>query len=152
MDSAYCAVAISDRLIIVSKQMPLVHGAVGGAVFDNHWFQWPWPVEWNSIGIMATELAPIVIGQGPYLKKQHVLFQRDNNNLVTYISKGYSKDPSVMHLLRCLWFFVAFFDIHVSVELIAGVQLTCCLETKLQISSCYILRHPIYPLHYQLRC
>ena len=22
-----------------------------GAVFGNHWFQRPWPVEWNSIGI-----------------------------------------------------------------------------------------------------
>ena len=73
---------------------------------------------------MAKELAPIVIGcavWGPYLKKQHVLFQCDNNSLVTCISKGYSKDPSVMHLLRCLWFFVAFFDIHVSAEHIAGV-------------------------------
>ena len=43
-----------------------------GAVFGNHWFQWPWPVEWNSIGIVAKELAPIVIGHavwGPYLKK-----------------------------------------------------------------------------------
>ena len=73
---------------------------------------------------MAKELAPIVIGcavWGPYLKKQHVLFQCDNNSLVTCISKGYSKDPSVMHLLRCLWFFVAFFDIYVSAEHIAGV-------------------------------
>ena len=87
-----------------------------GAVFGNQWFQWPWPVEWNSIGIMAKELAPIVIGcvvWGPYLKKQHVLFQCDNNSLVTCISKGYSKDPSVMHLLRCLWFFIAFLDIRV---------------------------------------
>ena len=57
---------------------------------------------------------------GPYLKKQHVLFQCDNNSLVTCISKGYSKDPSVMHL-RCLWFFIAFLDIRVSAEHIAGV-------------------------------
>ena len=57
-----------------------------GTVFGNHWFQWPWPVEWSSIGIMAKKLAPIVIGcavWGPYLKKQHVLFQCDNNSLVT---------------------------------------------------------------------
>ena len=58
---------------------------------------------------------------GPNLKKQHMLFQCDNNSLVTCISKGYSKDPSVMYLLRCLWFFVAFFDICVSAEHIAGV-------------------------------
>ena len=52
---------------------------------------------------MAKELAPIVIGcavWGPYLKKQHVLFQCDNDSLVTCISRGYSKDPSVMHLLK----------------------------------------------------
>ena len=58
---------------------------------------------------------------GPNLKKEHMLFQCDNNNLVTCISKGYSKDPSVMYLLRCLRFFVAFFDICVSAEHIAGV-------------------------------
>ena len=42
-----------------------------GAVFDNYWFQWLWPVEWNSLGIMAKELAPIVIGHvvwGPTLR------------------------------------------------------------------------------------
>ena len=103
-------------------------------------------MEWNNIGIMTKELVPIVIGcavWGPYLKKQHVLFQCDNNSLVTCISKGYSKDPSVMHLLRYLWFFVAFFDIRVSAEHIAEVA-NCAADMlsriMLQISSCYNLR------------
>ena len=42
-----------------------------GAFFDNHCFQWTWPVEWSLIGIMAKELAPIVISctaWGPALR------------------------------------------------------------------------------------
>ena len=113
--------------------------------FENHWFQWAWPVEWSSIGIMAKELAPIVISctvWGPHLKRQHVLFQCDNNSLVSCISKGYSKDPSVMHLLRCLWFFVAFFDIGIFAEHIVGA--TNCAADRLSRNNVtnFFMLHP----------
>ena len=94
-----------------------------GALFGHHWFKWHWSAEWSAMGIMAKELAPIVLScavYGPHLSRQQVLFQCDNQSLVSAISKGYSKEPSVMHLLRCLWFFTAVFDISIVAEHIAG--------------------------------
>lgn len=55
--------------------------------------------------IMVKELTPVVIScavYGPQLRRQQVLLQCDNQSLVAVINKGYSKEPSVLHLLRCL--------------------------------------------------
>ena len=57
------------------------------------------------------------------LAKYKVLFQCDNLSLVDAIHKGSSKDKVVMHLLRCLWFFTAYFEIELNAEHIAGVSL-----------------------------
>ena len=74
------------------------------------------------MSITAKELVPILLSAvtwGHQLAKRIVLFQCDNLSLVTTISKGSSRDPNVMQLLRCL-FFVAFFDMELRVEHIAG--------------------------------
>ena len=60
-----------------------------------------------------------------------------------------------MHLLRCLWFFVAFFDICISAEHNAGV--TNCAADMLSRNNVtnFLLIHPrhiVYLLHYQLCC
>ena len=96
-----------------------------GAIFGKHWLQWPWSEEWSTMGITAKELATIVLCcaiWGPILARCHVLFQCDNNSLVSAINKGYSKDPVIMRLLRSLWFFVAVFDIKICVEHIAEIS------------------------------
>ena len=74
---------------------------------------------------MAKELVPIVMScavWGPYLARCTTMFQCDNLSLVAAITKGSSKDQTVMHLLRSLWFFAATFDIHIVAEHIAGVN------------------------------
>lgn len=96
-----------------------------GAAGEKQWFQWPWPKEWSAVGIMAKELVPIVIScavWGPHMSKRKVLFQCDNMSVVSAVQKGSAKEPVVMHLLRSLWFFVAFFDIDLNIEHIAGVN------------------------------
>lgn len=96
-----------------------------GAFLQGSWFQWQWPSDWAPMSIMAKELVPILLSAvtwGYQLAKRVVLFQCDNLSLVTAISKGSSKDPKVMQLLRCLSFFVAFFDIELRAEHIAGVD------------------------------
>ena len=98
-----------------------------GAVMEGQWFQWPWPPEWESVGIMAKELAPIMLScivWGPKLATKHTLFQCDNAGLVAAIKKGSSKDQTVMHLLRSMWFFTALFDIEMTIEHIPGVSNT----------------------------
>ena len=95
-----------------------------GEFFEGKWFQYAWCADWLPCNIMAKELVPIILScgsWGPLLTKKHVLFQCDNSSLVDAIKKGSSKDPLVMHLLRCLWLFVAVYDIDLAAEHIAGV-------------------------------
>ena len=96
-----------------------------GAFFNGRWFQWQWPREWSPIAIMAKELAPIVLAcavWGPQLRRKEVLFQCDNTAVVAALHKGSAKEVLVMHLLRCLWFFTAHYDIALQCEHIAGVK------------------------------
>ena len=98
-----------------------------GAFLLGQWLQWEWSPTWKSIGIMAKELAPIVLScavWGKLLSHKRVLFQCDNQSVVAAIQKGSSKDVSVMHLLRCLWFFVAYYDIDITSTHIAGIANT----------------------------
>ena len=93
------------------------------AVLGSQWLQWQWPREWSDIGIMAKELIPILftcIIWGVQLSQRHINFQCDNASLVVAINKGSSKDKFVMHLLWCLWFFVAHFNIQVTATHLPG--------------------------------
>ena len=95
-----------------------------GAFFQGDWLQWQWPDEWAPIPIMAKELVPILLSSavwGTQLAHTRVLFQCDNTGVVAAVKKGSSKDNRVMHLLRCLWFFTAYYDISITIEHIAGV-------------------------------
>ena len=95
------------------------------AVLGSQWCQWQWPPEWSSVGIMAKELIPIIftcVAWGTQLSKHHINFQCDNASLVAAISKGSSKDQFVMHLLRCLWFFVAYYDIYITATHLSGAN------------------------------
>ena len=94
-----------------------------GAVFNAQWLQWLWTPEWSNSGIMAKELVPITfscIVCGSQLSTQQVNFQCDNSSLLVAINKGSSKDTLVMHLLCCLWFFIAYFDITISATHLPG--------------------------------
>ena len=72
---------------------------------------------------MAKEMVPIVLScavWGRQLAHKTVLFQCDNTGIVAAVKKGTAREDSVMHLLRSLCFFVAHFDISVSIAHIAG--------------------------------
>ena len=72
---------------------------------------------------MAKELLPIVLScaiWGPVLARQRVLFQCNNSSVVAALQKGSAKDSIVMHLLCCLWFFVAHYDIVLTSNILQG--------------------------------
>jgi len=76
---------------------------------------------------MAKELVPVVLSFAVWdlsLVKQEVLLQCDNLSLVNAINKGSSKDPIVMHFLRCLWFFTTYFNIALTATHIPGADNT----------------------------
>ena len=69
------------------------------------------------------ELVPIVLSctiWGPLLPRKILEFKCDNQGLVSAINKGSSKEPVVMHLLRYLSFFSAFFEITMTAARIPG--------------------------------
>ena len=71
-------------------------------------------------------------GVGPYclscavwgreMARKVALFQCDNTGVVAADKKGSFREPLVMHLLRSLWFFVAYYDFSIKIEHIAGVH------------------------------
>ena len=94
-----------------------------GAVFRDQWFQLPWEESWFKANIMAKELVPIILSTavwGPQLHRSQVCYHCDNSSVVAALSKGSAHDRVVMQLLRCLWFFIAHYDIHIVCEHIAG--------------------------------
>lgn len=92
-----------------------------GAVLGSYQFQLPWSTEWSSISIMP-KLVLIIIGYADrgLLQKSSTKFHCDNQGLVATINNSSSKDTMVMYLLRCLWFFTAVFDIHITEAHISG--------------------------------
>ena len=73
---------------------------------------------------MAKELVHIVLTcavWGPQLARSAVLFQCDNSSVVAAVKKGAAKETNVMHPLRCLWFFTAYYDISLLCEHIPGI-------------------------------
>ena len=116
-----------------------------GAFFEGKWLQWQWPSKRLYASIMAKELIPITLCcavWGPKLTRYKVLIHYDNLSLVNAISKGSSKEKDVMRLLRCMWFFTAYFDIDLHVEHIAGVYNTTANQLSRNYMQSFFSSHP----------
>ncbi len=101
-----------------------------GAVWLPHWFQFQWNAAFQQEGITQKELLPVVLAcmvWGPMWSNSVVLVSCDNQAVVAILNSGYSKDPVVMHLLRCLFFILARFTIFLRATHIPGV-LNCCAD------------------------
>ena len=114
-----------------------------GAYFNGKWLQLQWSADWLSSSIMAKEMAPILLScavWGPDLSRKSVCFQCDNSSVVAAVNKGSAKEPTVMHLLRSLWFFVAYYNIYLIATHIPGVaNLTADCLSRCQMQSFFTL-------------
>ena len=116
-----------------------------GAVFGTQWIKLAWSREWTYKDIMAKELVPIVLScvvWGPLLSGTRVEFRFDNSSVFDSINKGSSKEPTVMHLLRCLWFFSALFDINISASHIPGMFNTAADKISRNQSKAFLRSNP----------
>ena len=92
-------------------------GALGmrGAFTEcGEWFQYRWPAEWESVHITVRELLPIVVSVavwGHSWRGCTVRCRCDNAAVVAIIRSGSSRDPTAMHLMRCLFFITARYQI-----------------------------------------
>ena len=113
------------------------------------------------VRIMAKELIPIIFSGavwGPLFSKRSIELHCNNKSLVDAINKGSSRDETVMHLLRCLWFFTAIFNIKITtshipgVTYVATVQQTWYPETRQRISLWLTPKHLRDLHHYPPPC
>ena len=116
-------------------ESPSVHifsdasGSYGcGAVAPTYgWFNLRWPQEWASVDIAVKELIPVVMAAGlwgPVWAGHHVQFHTDNMAVVAVIQNLNAKDTRLGHLLRCLYFYAAYYCFNFSAAHIPGIQNT----------------------------
>ena len=99
---------------LLPQKLSDASGAFGCGAFSlsQGWFQIIWPQHWQSIHITAKELLPIVVAAavwGHTWQRQRICFRTDNMAVVELLKSRTSRDSSLMHLLRCLHFYAAFF-------------------------------------------
>ena len=102
-------------------------GSFGCGAFSlNHgWFQLEWPDSWNTCHIAAKEMVPIVIAAslwGPQWHRRCVRFRSDNMAVVDVLRSRTSRDPLLMHLLRCLVFYAAVYHFDFMAEHLPGTH------------------------------
>ena len=134
----------STTLLFDASIQTDVSGSWGcGAYFNGKWLQLQWSPDWLSSNIMAKEILPIMLSctvWGPDLSRKLVGFQCDNSSVVAALTKGSAKELTAMHLLRFLWFFVAYYDIHITAIHIPGVaNLTADCLSRCQMQSFFNL-------------
>ena len=97
-----------------------------GAFTSTHqWFQITWPDDWQSIHITAKELLPIVVAAtiwGSRWSRQRICFRCDNMAVVELLKSRTSQDQLLMHFLRCLSFYAAYFRFQFCTTHVPGVQ------------------------------
>lgn len=98
-----------------------------GAFWGERWFQVAWERcgEFRAASIAAKELLPIVVAVGiwgPYWVGSTVLCHCDNLAVVGAVQGDYCKDNAMAHMLRCLFFLEAKFNLRLAAKHVAGVE------------------------------
>ena len=90
---------------------------------DMEWFQLRWPESWSGVSIAPKERFPIVVAAaiwGRAWSKTRVTFRCDNWAVVAALTSRSVRDPSLMHLLRCLFFFEAYYNLSMLHTILLG--------------------------------
>ena len=96
----------------------------GGFALAHGWFQLEWPEEWHAVHITVKELVPVVIAAavwGHRWRRNHICFRSDSMAVVNLLRKRTSKHNLLMHLLRCLVFYAAFFRFQFTALHVPGI-------------------------------
>jgi len=95
------------------------------AYSGSQWFQLPWTGKVVEQQIAVKELIPVVVAAVVWDKQWKgldVKCHSDNQAVVAVMQTRTSRDPNIMHLLRCLSFVEARFEFYLSAEYIPGSQ------------------------------
>ena len=95
-----------------------------GAVWNSKWIQCKWDSFWPDKSIALKEFLPIVLAcviWGPLWAHSRVQVLCDNAAVISIVNARTSKRKDIMHLLRYLHFFLAFYDVTIKAVHIPGV-------------------------------
>ena len=109
---------------------------------DHAWFQIQWPDSWSATNIAAKELLPIVVALaiwGHRCAVTRVTLYSDNYAVVQCLETRSAKDPNLVHLLRCLFFFLAHHNVSYRVFHVAGKN--NCAADALSHNELWIYSH-----------
>ena len=100
-----------------------------GGFWQNHWFQQPWDSQeaLASQCIATKEMLPILLScaiWGKHWHGKYMQFQSDNEAVISALSTKSCKDTSLMHMLRCLFFFQAHHSFSYTARHIPGIDNT----------------------------
>ena len=88
------------------------------------WFQVPWPADWQSVDISVKELVPVTIAAamwGPQWSGKRICFHSDNMAVVAVLQRRSAKSPPLVHLLRCMALFSAYYGFYFTSRHVPGV-------------------------------
>ena len=97
-----------------------------GAKWGSKWLQWRWEGSSQDWATATKELLPILFAIAIWVSQwagSLVECHCDNMVVVSMINSGRCKDPTLLHLLRCLFFMAAHFSITVKAFHIPGVEI-----------------------------
>ena len=122
-----------------------------GAFTDQQkWFQLPWPTECIDADICFKEMLPIVLAVmtwGHTWRGYQVGCKCDNQAVVNVLSTRYSRSSPLMHLLRCLFFFEAYYDLYITASHIPGKDNTLADYLSRDQLSLFLMQAPDMPGH-----
>ena len=101
-------------------------GSFGCGAFTSmmEWIQVEWPVSWQEVDISVKELVPVVMAAavwGRSWRQCHIIFHSDNAAVVAVVQRKTAKHPSLLHLVRCLYFYAAHFHFSYDAQHVPGV-------------------------------
>ena len=115
---------------------------------SEEWFQFAWPGSWREASIAAKELFPIVVSAavwGSAWTRSSILFICDNLAVVQALNSRLVRDPCLMHLLRCFFFFEAHFKFsHVARHIPGKENIAADALSRNRLSEFFSL-HPRAP-------
>ena len=126
---AWNSVSLLREVILKSPDHVISTDASGswgcGAVWGIFWLQYKWEEAYQQEAITQKELLPIVFAAAvwsPLWQDCTIRVLCDNQAVVAVVNSGYSREPQVMHLLRCLFFITARFCIRLHCQYLPGPQ------------------------------
>ena len=116
-----------------------------GSYWSGRWFQLEWVPQWRDKPITQKELLPIVIAcaiWGANWRGEAVVARSDNTAAVAVINSRSSRDPELMHLLRCLFFFEARHSFRLEAAHIPGKDNVLADNLSRNRASSFLLKVP----------